>query len=61
MIEKYSYFNYEIYKEHGNYVYIIYDEPNNHESIEWFDTEQESRQKAIEHINLLENGGFYYD
>jgi len=66
--EKYSFYEYEIHKDpHGcGYYYEIYTDDVDHiywmrtnilrSSDEWYDTEQESRFAAIDHIDLLENG-----
>ncbi len=71
MIEKYSYYEFEVNKiivmvddkACMKYIYKIYhpdykpcDASIIRESDEWFDTEQEARFAAIGHIDLLENG-----
>lgn len=70
-IEKYSCYEFEIKKaiifgeppERLRFVYVIFDpdyKPSVHteirESDEWYDTEEQARNAAIEHISLLENG-----
>ena len=72
MIEKYSYYEFEI-KSHdvpgldNNWVkgffyviyapaYVVCEESIIRESEEYFDSEQEARFAAIGHIDLLENG-----
>jgi len=63
MIEKYSFYEYEVLPSKQYWVYVIYHPDYNpclqsviRESDEWYDTEQEARFAAIGHIGLLENG-----
>ncbi len=63
MIEKYSFYEFEVLPNEDVWVYVIFD-PNYkptlytiiRESDEWYDTESESREAAIEHIDALESG-----
>lgn len=62
-VEKYSYYMFEVINDEDAWVYVIFD-PNYkpslqtiiRESDEWFDTEEEARVAAKEHIDALENG-----
>lgn len=66
MIEKYSHYEFQIYRDeedskHWLYrIYISEHKPSKNtilrESDEWFDTEQEARFAAIGHISALEEG-----
>lgn len=63
MIEKYSYYEFEVLPDNDVWIYVIFD-PNYkpslqtiiRESDEWFETEQEAKDAAIEHIDALEGG-----
>jgi len=63
MIEKYSYYEFEVFHDvdcPDHWLYRIYDsfykDEVIRESDEWFDTEIQARFAAIGHIGLLENG-----
>jgi hypothetical protein len=61
--EKYSCYEFEVMRDDDVWVYVIFD-PNYkpslqtiiRESDEWFDTEEEAREGAKDHINALESG-----
>lgn len=61
--EKYSCYEFEVMRDDDVWVYVIFD-PNYkpclqtiiRESDEWFDTEEEARVAAKEHIDALESG-----
>jgi hypothetical protein len=63
MIEKYSYYEFEVLPSDDVWIYVIFD-PNYkpslqsilRESDEWFDTETKARCGAMDHIDALENG-----
>lgn len=67
MIEKYSCYEYEVWatdkdtdNEQNNYtIYLGQNYLGDKEAIEsdeWYETEEEARQAAIDHIDRLENG-----
>ena len=63
MIEKYSYYEFEILPNADVWVYVIFQPDYKpslqtiiRESDEWFDTEAEARSGAIDHIDALESG-----
>jgi hypothetical protein len=63
MIEKHSFYEFEVLPSDDVWVYVIFDsdyKPSLHtiirESDEWYDTEAEARIAAIEHIDALESG-----
>ncbi len=60
MRQRHSYYEYEVIP-HGNVlIYAIYDPDYKNricrESQEWYETEDEAKFAAIEHIDNLENG-----
>lgn len=63
MIEKHSYYEFEVLPNEDVWVYVIFDpdyKPTLHtiirESDEWFESEKEARDAAIDHIDALESG-----
>jgi len=63
MIEKYSYYEFEVLPDEDVWVYVIFDPDYKptlltiiRESDEWFETEEEARQAAIDHIDAMESG-----
>ena len=61
MIEKHSCYEYEVYgtnvdTDNEQFHFVIYDEDDNIESDDWYDTRQEAKEAAIEKINDIENG-----
>jgi hypothetical protein len=63
MIEKYSCYQFEVLPNEDVWVYVIFDPDYKptlqtiiRESDEWYETESEAREGAIEHIDALESG-----
>jgi hypothetical protein len=63
MIEKHSYYEFEVLPNDDAWVYVIFEpdyKPSLHtiirESDEWFESEKEARDAAIDHIDALESG-----